>query len=186
MAFQIPASYTGESRAKHQQRIGFRTRLVKGLQWEMTAFSTWLSNQVIPVSESSGGTGSGLVNGERPYTRGIRNHTCYGYIQVVELVNHLWWPMSMPTGWMPVLKEIAPRGQIHHRQQNPICPWWLVNGALYPGMDQWPRVAEFGQLYPAHNLQINWIPLRQVQMEGSDKFLRFILFYANAYYTMSK
>ena len=44
--------------------------------------------------------------------------------------NYLWWPMSMPTGWMPVLKEIAKRANPSQNNRTPYAPEWLVNGAL--------------------------------------------------------
>ncbi len=43
--------------------LGLRTQLVEGLKMEATAFYLDFSNQIIPVSQSSGGTGTGLVNG---------------------------------------------------------------------------------------------------------------------------
>ncbi|MBT0811334.1 TonB-dependent receptor [Litoribacter ruber] len=43
--------------------LGFRTDLVNWIFMEMTAFHMDFSNQIIPVSESSGGVGFGVVNG---------------------------------------------------------------------------------------------------------------------------
>jgi len=45
--------------------VGSRANLMYNLQIEMTGFYMDFSNQVIPVSESSGGSGSGLVNAGR-------------------------------------------------------------------------------------------------------------------------
>lgn len=42
--------------------LGTRTNLFKGLQLEVTGFYMNFSNQIIPVAESAGGTGTGLVN----------------------------------------------------------------------------------------------------------------------------
>lgn len=50
--------------------LGWRGR-VDWLSAELTAFVMDFSNQIIPVSESSGGTGSGLVNGGRTLHRGL-------------------------------------------------------------------------------------------------------------------
>jgi Fe(3+) dicitrate transport protein len=51
--------------------LGIRTKLVKGVALETTAFRMDFSNQVIPVSVSSGGTGAGLVNGGSTLHQGI-------------------------------------------------------------------------------------------------------------------
>ncbi|CAN5917024.1 TonB-dependent receptor plug domain-containing protein [soil metagenome] len=51
--------------------LGTRVSLGDLLTAEVTAFYMDFSNQVIPVSESSGGTGSGLVNGGRTLHRGL-------------------------------------------------------------------------------------------------------------------
>ncbi|MBK9192797.1 MAG: TonB-dependent receptor plug domain-containing protein [Crocinitomicaceae bacterium] len=45
--------------------LGARTTFAKGIEMEATLFYMDFSNQIIPVSESSGGTGAGLVNGGR-------------------------------------------------------------------------------------------------------------------------
>ncbi|MBO3699890.1 TonB-dependent receptor [Roseivirga sp. E12] len=51
--------------------LGLRTSLTKGLYAEVTGFYLDFSNQIIPVSESAGGTGSGLINGGETTHEGI-------------------------------------------------------------------------------------------------------------------
>jgi len=51
--------------------LGIRTSPAKGVFVEATAFLLDFSNQIIPVSESSGGTGTGLVNGGRTQHQGV-------------------------------------------------------------------------------------------------------------------
>ena len=51
--------------------LGFRGLYKKLLTYELTAFYMDFSNQIIPVSESSGGTGSGLLNGGSTVHKGI-------------------------------------------------------------------------------------------------------------------
>lgn len=51
--------------------LGLRTSLIKGLYAEVTAFYLDFSNQIIPVSESAGGTGSGLINGGETVHEGL-------------------------------------------------------------------------------------------------------------------
>lgn len=50
--------------------VGGRTRLLPGLEAEATAFWMDFSNQIIPVSQSSGNAGTGLINGGRTRHRG--------------------------------------------------------------------------------------------------------------------
>jgi Fe(3+) dicitrate transport protein len=50
---------------------GVRAKLFDRLNLETTLFMLDFSNQVIPVSQSSGGTGAGLVNGGRTLHQGI-------------------------------------------------------------------------------------------------------------------
>ncbi|MCC5929557.1 MAG: TonB-dependent receptor [Cyclobacteriaceae bacterium] len=51
--------------------LGFRSEMIRGIFMELTAFHMDFSNQIIPVSESSGGVGVGLVNGGATIHRGI-------------------------------------------------------------------------------------------------------------------
>jgi Fe(3+) dicitrate transport protein len=51
--------------------LGLRTEAGRGLFLELTGFYTKFSNQVIPVSESSGAAGFGLINGGETTYQGI-------------------------------------------------------------------------------------------------------------------
>tara|TARA_R110001599_G_scaffold116148_1_gene283566 strand:- start:1030 stop:3444 length:2415 start_codon:yes stop_codon:yes gene_type:complete len=51
--------------------LGFRTVVHEGLYTEVTGFLLDFSNQIIPVSESSGGTGTGLTNGGETMHKGV-------------------------------------------------------------------------------------------------------------------
>jgi Fe(3+) dicitrate transport protein len=51
--------------------IGFRANYASLIHFELTGFRLDFSNQIIPVSESSGGTGTGLVNGGQTLHTGI-------------------------------------------------------------------------------------------------------------------
>jgi Fe(3+) dicitrate transport protein len=51
--------------------VGTRTGLFHVADFEMTLFMMDFSNQVIPVSESSGGSGAGYINGGRTNHRGV-------------------------------------------------------------------------------------------------------------------
>lgn len=51
--------------------IGVRGQLKKGMNFDVTGFYMDFSNQIIPVSESSGAMGAGLVNGGRTLHAGV-------------------------------------------------------------------------------------------------------------------
>lgn len=51
--------------------LGFRHKLHRRTEAELTLFYMDFSNQVIPVSESSGGAGAGLINGGQTVHRGV-------------------------------------------------------------------------------------------------------------------
>ncbi|MBK8500717.1 MAG: TonB-dependent receptor [Saprospiraceae bacterium] len=51
--------------------LGLRSAPFRGIEFELTAFYMDFSNQIIPVSESSGGLGSGLVNGGSTIHQGV-------------------------------------------------------------------------------------------------------------------
>ncbi len=53
--------------------LGLRSLPFKGIKFELTGFYMDFSNQIIPVSESSGGTGAGLVNGGQTIHKGIES-----------------------------------------------------------------------------------------------------------------
>jgi Fe(3+) dicitrate transport protein len=57
--------------------LGFRSRPAKFMELNLTGFYINFSNQVIPVSESSGGTGFGLVNGGSTIHAGIEVETTF-------------------------------------------------------------------------------------------------------------
>lgn len=53
--------------------LGIRTAITQGIHIELTGFHMNFSNQIIPVSESSGNTGTGLVNGGCTIHQGIES-----------------------------------------------------------------------------------------------------------------
>jgi Fe(3+) dicitrate transport protein len=53
--------------------LGIRSNTASFLYFEVTGFMLDFSNKIIPVSESSGGTGTGLVNGGKTYHIGVES-----------------------------------------------------------------------------------------------------------------
>lgn len=60
-----------EAEKSWNYELGFRTVITKGLYTEFTGFVLDFSNQIIPVSESSGGAGTGLINGGETTHKGL-------------------------------------------------------------------------------------------------------------------
>ncbi len=73
-----------EAEESINSELGLRSSPINGIDFEITAFSIDFKNQIIPVSESSGGMGSGLINGGRTLHQGleasveIKLHTMLG------------------------------------------------------------------------------------------------------------
>ena len=65
--------------------LGFRSDLVSWIFMEMTAFHMEFSNQIIPVSESSGGFGFGVVNGGATRHSGLETALVMDISQVLGL-----------------------------------------------------------------------------------------------------
>lgn len=63
--------YNLDAELSWNYEAGVRGRYKKLVNYELTGFYMDFSNQIIPVSESSGGTGSGLVNGGRTKHQGV-------------------------------------------------------------------------------------------------------------------
>ncbi|MCH6236645.1 TonB-dependent receptor [Cognataquiflexum rubidum] len=63
--------YELEAEKSWNYELGFRTDIKNWIFLEFTGFMMNFSNQIIPVSESSGGQGSGLVNGGATTHRGV-------------------------------------------------------------------------------------------------------------------
>ncbi len=63
--------------------LGVRADIAKGIHAELTAFHMNFSNQIIPVSESSGGTGAGLVNGGETVHQGIEGAVTFDISQML-------------------------------------------------------------------------------------------------------
>ena len=61
--------------------LGLRGKWGARFQFELTAFRMDFSNQIIPVSESSGGTGTGLVNGGRTLHSGIEAGGSFNFLK---------------------------------------------------------------------------------------------------------
>lgn len=64
-------AYNLDPELSWNSELGLRGRIREWLTAELTAFYMDFSNQIIPISESSGGSGTGLANGGRSLHRGL-------------------------------------------------------------------------------------------------------------------
>jgi Fe(3+) dicitrate transport protein len=76
-----------EAEKSWNSELGLRGSILQGLDIEMTVFHMDFSNQVIPVSESSGGAGTGYINGGETRHYGIEASAMLGLDRI------------MPNGW---------------------------------------------------------------------------------------
>ncbi len=79
VAFELGAELSWNS------ELGIRTVPLRGLTVEATAFAMDFENQIIPVSESAGGTGAGLINGGRTMHRGLEIGLVVGLGELADL-----------------------------------------------------------------------------------------------------
>ncbi len=63
--------YNLEPELSWNSELGFRSHINDVLNFEITGFYMNFSNQIIPISESSGGSGSGVINGGSTLHTGI-------------------------------------------------------------------------------------------------------------------
>jgi len=69
--------------------LGIRKSLSKYFSFEATAYQLSFSNQIIPVSESSGGPGTGLVNGGETLHRGVELSLLLDITQIMNIPGYL-------------------------------------------------------------------------------------------------
>ena len=115
--------------------LGLRQQTNFGVSWEFAAFYMDFSNQVIPVSESSGGLGAGLVNGGRTLHRGLE-------AAVIAEISEWWNSQAYSITWDAGITWVDARlgadryvGSGENQQnirnnKTPYSPEWMVNTAL--------------------------------------------------------
>lgn len=69
--------------------IGLRSHYFNWLNFEITLYMLDFSNQIIPVSQSSGGSGTGLVNGGKTLHKGIESSFNINISHILELPYYL-------------------------------------------------------------------------------------------------
>lgn len=114
--------------------LGGRTRLLPGLEAEATAFIMDFSNQIIPVSQSSGNSGTGFVNAGRTRHRGAEGALRLDFGQLLEL-NRSFGFDAKATYVEATFSEdrfatIGTERVNLNGNRTPYAPQWLFSGAL--------------------------------------------------------
>jgi Fe(3+) dicitrate transport protein len=117
--------------------IGTRTKPVDGLSLELTAFLMDFSNQIIPVSESSGGTGSGLVNGGRTRHSGLEAGVTADFARILSVPNYaLIFDMNATyvNAYYNADRFVSPSANDEavniRNNRTPYAPEWMISSAL--------------------------------------------------------
>ncbi len=115
--------------------LGIRQKTTRGTNWEITLFNMDFSNQVIPVAESAGGIGSGLVNGGATVHRGVEASAGIDLMQKIGLAEHsMYWDMHITfvDAYFKTDRFVSQAGeQINiRRNKTPYAPRWIFQSVL--------------------------------------------------------
>jgi Fe(3+) dicitrate transport protein len=111
--------------------LGLRTIPYQGVKVEVTAFYMDFSNQIIPVSESSGGIGSGLVNGGETVHKGVESALNFNLSQLAGWnKNMLEFDLNATIIQAEFAGERIKDGINLKNKSTPYAPNLLINSAL--------------------------------------------------------
>jgi len=120
-----------EAEQSWNYELGFRTDLAKWLYLELTGFYMDFSNQVIPVAESAGGIGFGLVNAGATLNRGVESAVVVDLSQIFGLSNARITYDANVTYVKATYNEDRFKGDVNIKgNRTPYAPEWLVNSAF--------------------------------------------------------
>ena len=111
---------------------GYRTKMQRGINLELTAFYMDFSNQVIPVAESAGGLGVGLVNGGETIHAGIEIGSLF---EIHKMLNTKGEKIYVNLNYTHVISEFTGERYADTLtnvagNRTPYAPQHLLNGAL--------------------------------------------------------
>lgn len=81
--------YDLEAELSWNYELGIRSNIITGINFEITAFMLDFTNQIIPVSESSGGIGVGLINAGATQNTGIEGAINFDFSNILGLQKQL-------------------------------------------------------------------------------------------------
>jgi Fe(3+) dicitrate transport protein len=111
--------------------LGFRSDLMRWLFLEMTGFRMDFSNQIIPVAESAGGIGFGVVNAGATLHQGIESALVFDIGQLLGLKSvNLQYDINA-TYVQSTFSEDRFKGDTNiNGNRTPYAPEWLINTAV--------------------------------------------------------
>ncbi|MEX2513826.1 MAG: TonB-dependent receptor [Cyclobacteriaceae bacterium] len=120
-----------EAEKSWNYELGFRTELAAWMYLEMTGFRMDFSNQIIPVAESAGGVGFGVVNGGATLHQGIESSWVMDFSRVFGMKrSQLNFDLNA-TYVNSVFSEDRFKGDINiNGNRTPYAPEWFINSAL--------------------------------------------------------
>ncbi|HMO38419.1 MAG TPA: TonB-dependent receptor [Saprospiraceae bacterium] len=115
--------------------LGLRGQIGEAIALEMTGFYMDFSNQVIPISESAGGAGSGLINGGSTLHRGIEAAVNVNVGQWLLPTQHTLELIGQVTYVNAFYNKDRFRGSGDNRvnirdNRTPYAPEWLVSSSI--------------------------------------------------------
>ncbi|MBC8081766.1 MAG: TonB-dependent receptor [Hymenobacter sp.] len=123
-----------EAEKSWNYEVGGRTRLLPGLEAEATAFRMDFSNQIIPVSQSSGNAGTGVINAGQTRHRGAEGSLRLDLGQLLALGRSYGFDAKATYVEATFSADrFATVGQERvnlNGKRTPYAPQWLFSGAL--------------------------------------------------------
>ncbi|MGM0945713.1 MAG: TonB-dependent receptor domain-containing protein [Bacteroidota bacterium] len=120
-----------EAERSWNYELGLRTELAHWLYLESTAFLLDFSNQIIPVAESAGGLGFGVVNAGATRHQGLENSIIVDFAKVFGLEK---WALDYDVQVTYVdayFSEDRFKGDINiNGNKTPYAPEWIINSTL--------------------------------------------------------
>lgn len=111
--------------------LGFRTEPTKWLFMEATGFVMNFSNQVIPVAESAGGVGFGLVNGGATLNRGVETAVVMDLSNLMGMSRvSLTYDINATFLRATYSEDRFINGVNINGNRTPYAPNWFINSAL--------------------------------------------------------
>lgn len=120
-----------EAERSWNYELGFRSDLANWIYLELTGFYMDFSNQVIPVAESAGGLGFGVVNAGATLNRGIESALVVDISHLLNLSRAKITYDANVTYVKATYNEDRFKGDVNiNGFSTPYAPEWLVNSAL--------------------------------------------------------
>lgn len=111
--------------------LGLRSEIMSWMYLEMTGFRMDFSNQIIPVAESAGGIGFGVVNGGATLHQGIESALVADISQLLSMKRTKLTYDINATYVNSVFSEDRFKGEVNiNGNRTPYAPEWFINTAL--------------------------------------------------------